>query len=544
MKNIINSTLNGLIPSITENLSSASNELVNGASNLITPGAGIINQNGQISDNPQAFGFAFEHLQAIGFNVQASLGNSNFRAYQIPADGTKYGADIHVVDQVGKVVAEIQAKVGTSTYVKDQVNSGHYQTSIVTNVENQDISGTTINIEVEGIKSFPVNKEFAQWTAENPYMAANLIYAAATLGEIGGAGIQGAAINSTINILLQSIKIVGAYCRGEQELTQKELEQFLAVAIDGLKSGFIRGAAIKIIQKLAQGNAFAALGFTVGVEVIPALIKVLNNEITVEQAIHKVGARAFTSGVVTTLVILFPPIGTALLSLSIIQSIWLEISPEWKEYIKKNAGITAMAGGAMVAVGASAGTVVTVASTLGVAASTGTAISGLSGAAATNAALAWLGGGTIAAGGGGVAAGSAIVAAVSTGGAVVAIAGVGVIGKKVWDNLSKEQRQAITDKIDNSAPEQVKVAYGVTTEKATEILGITSDWIGKSSLETAKHIQKVAQSKEVRNALNKTAEMSSTAGTIALGGAILAGEATWKQVGIMSDKVGSWWKNC
>lgn len=59
MKNIINSTLNGLIPSITGNLSSAANELVNGASNLITPGAGIINQNGQISDNPQAFGFAF-----------------------------------------------------------------------------------------------------------------------------------------------------------------------------------------------------------------------------------------------------------------------------------------------------------------------------------------------------------------------------------------------------------------------------------------------------------------------------------------------------
>lgn len=50
-----------------------------------------------------------------------------------------------------------------------------------------------------------------------------------------------------------------------------------------------------------------------------------------------------------------------------------------------------------------------VATTFGTA-STGTAISTLSGAAATNAALAWLGGGAVAAGGGGTAAGSALLA--------------------------------------------------------------------------------------------------------------------------------------
>lgn len=57
-------------------------------------------------------------------------------------------------------------------------------------------------------------------------------------------------------------------------------------------------------------------------------------------------------------------------------------------------------------------------------ASTGTAIASLSGAAATNASLAFLGGGSIAAGGGGVALGSAIL----TGGvAVVAIAGTAAV---------------------------------------------------------------------------------------------------------------------
>lgn len=65
-------------------------------------------------------------------------------------------------------------------------------------------------------------------------------------------------------------------------------------------------------------------------------------------------------------------------------------------------------------------------------AGTGTAISSLSGAAASNAAMAWLGGGTVASGGGGMAAGAAVL----TGGAVVVIAGVaaaGYYGFKMYD---------------------------------------------------------------------------------------------------------------
>ncbi len=127
-------------------------------------------------------------------------------------------------------------------------------------------------------------------------------------------------------------------------------------------------------------------------------------------------------------------------------------------------GTAEIVGGAMIGIGASAGTVVTIASTLGVAASTGTAISSLSGAAATNAALAWLGGGTLAAGGGGVAAGTAIISAVATGGAVVAIAGVGIIGKKVWDNLNESQRQAIIEKI--TLPQnKLKLLMGLQLKK-------------------------------------------------------------------------------
>lgn len=156
-------------------------------------------------------------------------------------------------------------------------------------------------------------------------------------------------------------------------------------------------------------------------------------------------------------------------------------------------GTSTIMGGVMIGVGASASTVVTVVSTLGVAASTGTAISSLSGAAATNAALAWLGGGTLAAGGGGVAAGTAIVSAVATGGAVVAIAGVGLIGKQVWDNLNPQQRQAIVEKINHGTPDQVKVAYGVTLETAHEMLNTASGWMGKNTSAIRQSFDKVNQ---------------------------------------------------
>ncbi|WP_207714004.1 hypothetical protein [Scytonema sp. UIC 10036] len=65
-------------------------------------------------------------------------------------------------------------------------------------------------------------------------------------------------------------------------------------------------------------------------------------------------------------------------------------------------------------------------------ASTGTAISALSGAAATNAALAWLGGGAVVAGGGGMAAGNALLALAGPIGWT--IGGVAVVGSGLWLN--------------------------------------------------------------------------------------------------------------
>ena len=91
------------------------------------------------------------------------------------------------------------------------------------------------------------------------------------------------------------------------------------------------------------------------------------------------------------------------------------------------------------AVGVSAG--VTVAA-FGVA-STGTAISSLSGVAATNAALAWLGGGTLATGGGGMSAGTAFLGLAGPVG--WAIAGVSIVASGILLFRTKANK----DKLEN-----------------------------------------------------------------------------------------------
>ena len=113
-----------------------------------------------------------------------------------------------------------------------------------------------------------------------------------------------------------------------------------------------------------------------------------------------------------------------------------KIDKDYKNVTVKNAGVGAAGAGLGVAVVTMGPTVaMRVATTFGVA-STGTAISTLSGAAASNAALAWLGGGALAAGGGGMAAGNAFLALAGPVG--WAIAGVSLLasGLIFWKSKS------------------------------------------------------------------------------------------------------------
>lgn len=109
-----------------------------------------------------------------------------------------------------------------------------------------------------------------------------------------------------------------------------------------------------------------------------------------------------------------------------------KIAADYKKSVAKNTGSGAAGVGVGVAVAALGPTAAMgVATTFGVA-STGTAISALSGAAATNAALAWLGGGALWAGGGGMIAGKALLALAGPIGWAIAGAAILSSGIMFW----------------------------------------------------------------------------------------------------------------
>lgn len=130
-----------------------------------------------------------------------------------------------------------------------------------------------------------------------------------------------------------------------------------------------------------------------------------------------------------------------------------------KSVISGLVGAAAGTAGGFAAAGATTAVVTALCS-----ASTGTAISSLSGAAATNATLAALGGGAVAAGGGGMAVGAAVLsaasagAAVLVGGIVINFASRKISGdaEKLYDEVKEEERNvsevcSLLDAISSSA---------------------------------------------------------------------------------------------
>lgn len=126
------------------------------------------------------------------------------------------------------------------------------------------------------------------------------------------------------------------------------------------------------------------------------------------------------------------------------------------------AGVGASSGiAAGTAVGVFAPTAaMSIATTFGTA-STGAAISGLSGAAANSAALAWLGGGALAAGGGGMTAGSALLALAGPIGWT--LGGTALLASGMF---ARKRNQKIAE---NAATETKKIQTHVATLKAAKV---------------------------------------------------------------------------
>lgn len=134
-------------------------------------------------------------------------------------------------------------------------------------------------------------------------------------------------------------------------------------------------------------------------------------------------------------------------------------------------GLGAIGSGALTAVAAYGGV-----ATFG-AASTGTAIAGLSGAAATNATLAWLGGGALSAGGAGVAGGAAVLGGLVAAPALV-VAGL-FLGAKADEALSDARANRDKACLYNQQIQNMCTAMDAIAIRANQISDLLKDLDGK-----------------------------------------------------------------
>jgi hypothetical protein len=120
-------------------------------------------------------------------------------------------------------------------------------------------------------------------------------------------------------------------------------------------------------------------------------------------------------------------------------------------------------------------------------ASTGTAISTLSGAASTNAVLAWLGGGSIAAGGGGVAVGTAVLAGITyTVTGVVALAATGLVASSIFaKKLTQVQKYSSEVDIACEKMETSWVAMEGIKQRVNELMEVTMNIYDKCIIQLA-----------------------------------------------------------
>ena len=144
---------------------------------------------------------------------------------------------------------------------------------------------------------------------------------------------------------------------------------------------------------------------------------------------------------------------------------------------------TLAVGGGFAAVGI-AGTpvIVTSAITALCTASTGTAISTLSGAAASNAVLAWRGGGTIAMSGGGVAAGTVVLGAITATATIgLAVVAVGTLASRFYSKKNTEAEAYLADvKVWAEQMQAGWTVIGGIKRKITELYDITDKLKTKS----------------------------------------------------------------
>ena len=345
MKSIISAAKDALVPKLTIRTDASAEAVKEGADSLVEPGkSGLVTIAQEVTKNPNAKGFAFEHGQVTSFNANAELQGKPYLAIRVPPGGSRainqeFGTDLPegrlgeddiVIFNLdtGQVVRSYQAKIGSAQYVSSQANDEKYSGSvIVTNSENVSVAEVHENVEVEisydGVHGSEISEKLCELIAQNPDLSAAIAdYGAVAFGLSAG-GVLGGGVRATIISLQQSIEVLGKRFRGE-EIDRETLETALKEILNAFKSGVLYGVVIKVLQNLMKSDATPALPVaiaSIGIGTYPVILRFLKDEISFEEMYKECGGIALTRGVLVLCCSVFPPLGPTILLYSLAISV-------------------------------------------------------------------------------------------------------------------------------------------------------------------------------------------------------------------------------
>jgi hypothetical protein len=347
-KDWLSSVKDSLIPKMTETFDNVAQQVKDAAENMKSSEGNLITKAGEISRNPNTKGFAFEHSQVAAFNAKASAADSVYRAERIPVGGISGEPDIVIRNiDTGEIVHRVQAKMGTSDYVRSEMGQDKYNDttdSFVTNKENGDLANKYDNLDTklkyDEISGMETSEEFSEFLAKHPKLAADLAELSANVGQVANAAVRGAAIAATMQSINEAIKVLAKVYRGE-EVSKDILAGALKKVLEASKTGALRGALVKILQlilKAGNNSALPVVLVSVGFETYGLILQYLKDELTLEELIKQGGAVAISNAIIVTLCMTYPPLGITLMGISVLKTIWdeFEIGEVMKEYLSDN----------------------------------------------------------------------------------------------------------------------------------------------------------------------------------------------------------------
>ena len=297
-----------------------------GVEQITAPGKGLVTSSGDLSNNPNAQGFAAEKIVINEFNEQAAASESPYRAISAESFGGKESGnapDIQIINlQTGEIVDQIQIKSGSHQYVSASIEDHRYEgMEVLHNTEAGNVdNGASRYTSPDQSIQVAFSRQQAHEVAGDPYDYAYNERASVQqevvtekLAGTAEALSAGAVAGAGISVAAGFAECLGAIARGDSERSLKILESIPERTKDGTLRSLGRAGVIAASQALIGANPVAAGAGIVGVDLIRYIGDVLNGEKDAEEAFREIAPKSLGTMATVSLCMVNPAIAVGII---------------------------------------------------------------------------------------------------------------------------------------------------------------------------------------------------------------------------------------